>query len=173
MTSSFVIAWFAYLPFLHTASAANLQRAGAYLDRLGAERIEVIALDQTRAGIHPAVSVPLLDLHTRKPLAYRSDLTTLSPPAEIDTSPLRFTWEFALPGYYLAATSVPEQRTAVAVVTDEPTRLLPQRVAQHLAQHCLSGEFMTSEGVFGYQTLVRIYEPASSQKLPCPPERIE
>ena len=165
--SSLVIALFAYLPFLHTASAANLQQAGAYLDRVDAQRIEVIALEQTRAGIHPAVSVPLLDLFTRKPLAYRPDLTPLSPPAGIDTSPLRFTWEYPLPGYYLAATSNSDPRTAVVVILGEPSQLLPEPVAQRLAQHCLSREFMTSEGVYGYQTLVRIYQPASALKQRC------
>lgn len=173
VTSSLVVALFAYLPFLHTASAANLQQAGAYLDGVDAERIEVIALEQTRAGIHPAVSVPLLDLFTRKSLAYRPDLTPLSPPAEIDTSPLRFTWEYSLPRYYLAATSNPEPRTTVAVILGEPSQLLPQRAAQRLAQHCLSGEFRTSEGVFGYQTIVRIYQPASVLKQRCPPGGIK
>lgn len=173
VTSSLVVALFAYLPFLHTASAANLQRAGAYLDGVDAQRIEVIALEQTRAGIHPAVSVPLLDLFTRKPLTYRADLTPLSPPAGFDTSPLRFTWEYPLPRYYLAATSNPESRTAVAVILGEPSQLLPQRVAQRLAQHCLSGEFMTSEGVYGYQTIVRIYQPASHLKPRCPQGGIE
>lgn len=173
VTSSLVVALFAYLPFLHTASAANLQRAGAYLDGVDAQRIEVIALEQTRAGIHPAVSVPLLDLFTRKPLTYRPDLTPLSPPAGFATSPLRFTWESPLPRYYLAAASSPEFRTAVAVILGEPSQLLPQSVARRLARHCLSGEFITSEGVYGYQTIVRIYQPASGPQQRCPQGGIE
>ena len=168
VTSSLVVALFAYLPFLHTASAANLQQAGAYLDGVDAQRVEVIALEQTRAGIHPAVSVPLLDLFTRKPLTYRPDLTPFSPPAGIDTSPLRFTWESPPPRYYLAATSSPEPRAAVVVILGDSSQLLPQRVAQRLAQHCLSRGFETSEGVYGYQTLVRIYQPASGPTRRCP-----
>lgn len=167
VSSSLVVALFAYLPFLHTASAANLQHAGAYLDGVDAERIEVIALEQTRAGIHPAVSVPLLDLYTRKPLVYRPDLTPLSPPAGLSTSPLRFTWEYPLPGYYLAATSDPEPRTAVAVILAEPFQLLPQRVVQRVARHCVSREFKASEEVFGYQTIIRIYQPASALQQRC------
>ena len=173
VTSSLVVALFGYLPFLQTASAANLQQAGAYLDGADTQRIEVIALEQTRAGIHPAVSVPLLDLHTRKPLVYRPDLTPYSPPAGVATSPLRFTWEYALPRYYSATASNREPRTAVAVILSEPTQLLPQRVAQRLAQHCLSGEFLTSERVFGYQTIVRIYQPASGSTQRCPQGGIE
>ncbi len=172
VTSSLVVALFAYLPFLQTASAANLQRAGAYLDTLDAPRVEVIALEQTRAGIHPAVSVPLLDLVTHKPLAYRPDLVPLSPPAGIAISPLRFTWEYPLPQYYLAASNS-EPRTAVAVILDGRSGVLPERVAQHLAQHCLSAEFMTSEQVFGYQTLVRVYQPAAGLKPRCPQGGIE
>jgi hypothetical protein len=170
---SLVVAWFAYLPFLQTASAANLRQAGAYLDGVDSERVEVITLEQARVAIHPAVSVPLLDLFTRKPLAYRPDLTPFSPPAGIDTSPLRFTWEYPLPGYYRAATANPEWRTTVALILGDPSQPLPPRVAQRLERHCLASEFMASEGVYRYQTLVRIYQPASLLNPRCPHGGIE
>lgn len=164
--SSLAVAFFAYLPFLQTTSAANLQKAGAYLDGLDTQQAEVIALGQPRAGVHPAVSVALLDLVTRKPLAYRPELTIVSPPEGINTSPLRFTWEYSPRPYYPAATANPGRETAVAVILSDPSQPFPPRVAQRLENRCLGGEFMASEGVFGYQTLVRIY-PASGQEQRC------
>ena len=165
--SSLAVAFFAYLPFLQAASAANLQKAGAHLDALDAQLIEVITLEQTSVGIHPAMSVALLDLFARKPLAYRPELTNLSPPEGINASPLRFTWEYSLRRHYPAATAHPERETAVALILSDPSQPLPPRVAQRLENHCLAGEFMASEGVFGYQTLVRIYRPASGGEQRC------
>lgn len=168
VTVSLAVALFGYLPFVQTASAANLQKAGARLDTLDVERVEVITLEQARAGIHPAVSVPLLDLFTRKPLSHRPELVPLSPPENLDTSPLRFTWEFPLPPHYRAGPAEPGWRTAVALVLDARDQPLPAPVARRLANHCPAGEFMASEGVFGYQTLVRIYQPARGGGTRCP-----
>lgn len=168
VTSSLAIALFAYLPFLQTASATNLQKAGAYLDGLDVAHVEVITLEQPRVAINPVVSLPLLDLFTHKPLTYRPDLTFFSTPAEVGTSPLRFTWEYSLPRYYREASSYPVPHSTVALIFAEPSQALPPRVAQRLERHCLAGEFMASEGVYGYQTLVRIYQPASLPKPLCP-----
>ncbi len=173
VASSLAIALFAYLPFLQTASAANLRKAGAYLDSLDVAHVEVITLEQSRVAIHPVVSLPLLDLFTRKPLTYRPDLTSFSAPVGIDTSPLRFTWEYPLPRYYREASSNPEPHSTVALIFDDPSQALPVRVAQRLERHCLASEFMASEGVYGYQTLVRIYQPTSLSNTSCPHGGIE
>ena len=173
VASSLAIALFAYLPFLQTASAANLQKAGAYLDSLDVAHVEVITLEQSRVAIHPAVSVPLLDLFTRKPLTYRPDLTSFSVPKGIDTSPLRFTWEYPLPRYYREASSKPVPHSTVALIFGDLSQTLPPRVAQQLESHCLASEFMGSEAVYGYQTLVRIYQPTSLSNPRCPHGGIE
>lgn len=173
VASSLAIALFAYLPFLQTASAANLQKAGAYLDSLDVAHVEVITLEQSRVAIHPAVSVPLLDVFTRKPLTYRPDLTSLSVPKGIDTSPLRFTWEYPLPRYYREASSKPVLHSTVALIFGDLSQTLPPRVAQRLERHCLASEFMGSEAVYGYQTLVRIYQPTSLSNPRCPHGGIE
>jgi hypothetical protein len=169
---SLVVVLFAYLPFLHSTSAANLQKAGAYLDGLDAASIEVVTLEQPQVAIHPAVSVPLLDLFTRKPLVHRADLTPVAP-ARADTSPLRFTWEYPFARDYRAAATSPERPTAVALILGDPSQPLPARVAQRLERHCLAKEFMASEGVYGYQTLVRVYRPTSFPNTRCPHGGIE
>ena len=79
VTTSVAIAAFGYLPFLRQTSAANLENAGAYLDRLADQTEEVFTLPQTGATINPAVSVPLLDFYTRKRLVYR-EAGTAPPP---------------------------------------------------------------------------------------------
>ena len=167
---SLTIAFLAYLPFLQTVSAANLQRAGAHLNALDVARVEVITLEQTHAAVHPAVSVPLLDLFARKPLAYRPALTPRPLPKGIDTSPLRFSWELAPASYYLEEPAGGAQRTAIAVIAADPAQPLPAHVAHQLAQHCLTGEFLRSEGVFAYQTLVRVYQQARADEPRCPHE---
>ncbi len=173
VASSLAIALFAYLPFLQTASAANLQKAGAYLDGLDVAQVEVITLEQPRVAINPVVSLPLLDLFTRKALTYRPELTFFPAPAGVGTSPLRFTWEYSLPRYYHEASSYPEPHSTVALIFGDPSQTLPPRIAQRLERHCLASEFMASEGVYGYQTLVRIYQPASLPKPHCPHGGIE
>lgn len=168
VTVSLAVALFGYLPFVQTVSAANLQRAGARLDALEAERAEVVTLEQARAGIQPAVSVPLLDLFTRKPLSHRAELVPLSPPENVTTSPLRFTWEFPLLRHYRPGAADPVARTAVALVFEGRDQPLPAPVARRLENLCPVGEFTTTEGVFGFQTLVRIYQPAPGGRPGCP-----
>ena len=86
VTTSVAIAAFGYLPFLRQTSAANLENAGTFLDRLADQTVEVFTLSQTGAAINPAVSVPLLDLYTRKRLVYR-EAGTAPPPG---TRPRRY-----------------------------------------------------------------------------------
>lgn len=160
------VAWSAYLPFLRSTSASNLPRAGAYLDAAEARRVEVIALAQPRAELHPAVSVPLLDLFTRKPLVYRAHLVPVSPPGNVATSPLRFTWEYAPWRHYDAAARGEGEETAVVLIFGDVSQPLPTAVARRLERHCATGEFMASEGVFGYQTLIRVHEPAGGPHCP-------
>jgi 4-amino-4-deoxy-L-arabinose transferase-like glycosyltransferase len=165
---SLALAWSAYLPFLRSTSAANLASAGSYLDGVDVERVEVIALEQPRAGLDPAVTVPLLDLFTHKPLVYRADLVAVARPPNAALSPLRFTWEFALPRTYASPARQDGAPHAVVVILSDASQALPPRVARHLERHCASAEFMASEGVFGYQTLVRIYRPLSPGQQRCP-----
>ena len=156
VATSVVIAVAGSLPFLHRNSAANLENAGAFLDRLEGQTVEVYTLAQTGAAINPAVSVPLLDLYTHKRLVYRG--TRERPPAGVAVSPLRFTWETPLPRYYAASTGA-APAAAVVVIAAVPGQALPQEVAARLDGAPAVARFDRSEGVFGYQTLVTVYRP--------------
>ena len=157
VTTSVAIAVFGYLPFLQQASAANLENAGAYLDRLADQTVEVFTLPQTGATINPAVSVPLLDFYTRKRLVYREDGT--APPPGVATSPLRFTWE-APPPYYYAAPAGAPLAAAVVVISSARGQALPPAVAARLNGASVLASFDRSDGVYGYQTLVAVYRRA-------------
>jgi hypothetical protein len=160
VATSLAIALFGFLPFLQRASAANLARAGAYLDTLGDESIEVVTLPQVDLPVNPAISVPLLDLHTGKRLVSRAP-SGAPPPAQYALSPLRFTWEYRSPSYYRARPQ--DTRTLpVAVIASEDRASLPPWLAQRLASHRAAREFAGSENVFGYRTLVSVYLPTSS-----------
>ena len=159
VASSLAIVFCGFLPFLQRNSAANLQTAGAYLDSLDNEAVEVVALPQRGARVNPAIVVPLLDLHTAKRLV--ADAARLPSPPELARLPLRFTWEYRHPPFY-GETGRAAQALPVAVVAGERGADLPSSLAQRLAQHRLAREFAVSERVFGYQTLVSVYLPESS-----------
>ena len=156
MVSAFVVAAGAYLPFLTHISATNLKQAGAYLDTLDTKTAEIITLPQARAAINPAVSVPLLDLYTRTQLVYRPDGHV--PPAGVETSALRFTWEYPTPRYYDDRAG--RAAAPVIVIAAERAPALPMAVIQRLQGYRLSKEFTAMDSVFGYQTLIQIYRPA-------------
>lgn len=160
VATSLAIALFGFLPFLQRASAANLVRAGAYLDTLGDESIEVVTLPQVDSPVNPAISVPLLDLHTGKRLVSRAP-SGAPPPEQYALSPLRFTWEYRSPSYYRARPQ--DTRTLpVAVIASEDGTSLPPWLAQRLAGHRAAREFAGSENAFGYRTLVSVYLPTTS-----------
>lgn len=159
VASSLAIVFGGYLPFLQRNSAANLQAAGAYLDTLDNEAVEVVALPQRRARVNPEIAVPLLDLHTGKRLVAHGMHAPLPP--EAAHLPLRFTWEYRHPASYAAGIRDGDA-LPVAVVAGEDVMDLPQWLAQRLAGHHLSREFSVSEKVFGYQTLVSVFLPAAA-----------
>jgi len=133
----------------------NLQQAGEYLDTQDAVEVEVVALQQSQAAINPAVSVPLLDLYTSKRLTVRLDeLAPAGPHA--DESSLRFTWEYRSPEYYGGGGRRAE---VVVVIADDEAQPLPDGIAQRLIDCRLSRQFIGSENVFGYKTVVKAYLP--------------
>ena len=161
--SSLAVAVFGYLPFLMRTSAVNLMDAGAYLNSVDAEAVEVFALPQTPAAVNPAVSVPLLDLFTSKRLVY---LDRPAPPAEregIERSPLRFTWEYRSPGYYRPGAAGSPGRSAVVLISGGGDQALPDEIERRISGHRLSKAFEISDDGFQYKTLVRVYEPVAKR----------
>lgn len=153
IASSLTLSVLGFRPFLQQTSAMNLKQAGEYLDSLDASSVEVIALPQRRAALNPAVSVPLLDIHTSKRLIFRSrELAPADRGAE--ESPLRFTWEHRNPKYYDAEAP---RADAVVLIADDEAQPLPEDVVQRLVGYRLARQFAASEKVRDYRTIVKIY----------------
>ncbi len=155
VVSSVALSVLGFRPFLQQTSAVNLKQAGEYLDSLETSEVEVIALQQRYAPVNPAVSVPLLDLYTSKHLIFRP--RGLAPAGRgADESPLRFTWEHSNPKYY-GASAGGLRAGAIVVIADAEAQPLPHCVAQRLIGYRLSRQFIASENIFGYKTIVRVY----------------
>ncbi len=159
VVSALVIAIFAYLPFLQQTSIINIERAGKYLDSINADRIEVVVLPQVRSSINPAVSVPLLDLYTKKTLVYRYDEKQDVTPASIRKSPLRFTWQYKNPEYFKIDASASGKRIPIAIILSSYDQELPDQIKKKITGYRLAKELGTSDSVFRYTTIVRVYEP--------------
>lgn len=155
VASSLVVALYGHRTFLRRTSAMNLKDAGAYLDGLDERAVEVLTPGRTGEEVNPAVSVPLLDLFTAKPLAYSYEQPPPRTSREARESPLRFTWEYRNPAYYEGGGGAGEG-AAVVVVSDD-LEALPAGVERRLAGLHLARTFDADEGVFGYRTLVRVY----------------
>lgn len=155
VASSLILSVLGFRPFLQQTSAANLRQAGEYLDSVDVSAVEVIALQQRYAEANPAVSLPLLDLYTSKPVIFRMDACGTGAKGS-DRSSLRFTWEQRPPDYYAASAGAPRAQ-AVVLIADDEAQPLPDCAAQKLAGYRLSRRFIASENVFGYRTIVKVY----------------
>ena len=158
VAAALVTAVFGYLPFLKRTSAVNLMAAGEYLDAMDGEKVEVFTLSQTSSIINPAVSVPLLDLFTGKQLVYRDHPAPPLAQGLIETSPLRFTWEYDTPSYFAPGPESPRE-IPVVVIASRANQPLPPRIGQRIAGFRLSEEFTVSDKVFKFKTIVRVYHP--------------
>lgn len=159
IVSSLVVAVFGYLPYLTNISAVNVMNAGEYLNSIDAETVEVFALPQAHSVVNPAVSVPLLDLFTRRRIVYHDEPRWSPPPEEIERSPLRFTWEYRNPTYYSSRAEGPNGTAAVVVILAHADQSLPDPVERKIREYRLSKAFEASDEWFQYKTFVRIYQP--------------
>jgi hypothetical protein len=158
VVSSIIIAIFAYLPFIEKISTVNLKNAGEFLNSLDVENIEAFALPSTDSTVNPAVSVPILDLFTKKKIYY--DYSPDFPPVieEIEKSPLRFTWEYKNPGYYSYKNNkVFKESKAVVVISKDQDETLPPQIEQRIKGYRNSKVFKSHEGVFQYRPIARIF----------------
>jgi len=153
------IAFFAYLPFLNSTSPANIRNAGIFLNTLDVTDVEVFAVRTGNSDVNPAVAVPILDLFTEKKIRYYYDTGSSRLLSEIEKSPLRFTWEYKNPKYYIGGNGKEDAdiKKAVVVITESSEQPLPQEVEQKI-RGCRNAEaFKISEGIFKYQTIVNVY----------------
>ncbi len=164
IASSLVIAVFGHLTFLQSTSAANLQQAGNYLNTVDQNRAEVYTLPQIYSVINPAISVPILDLFTSKPVVHRRDagVENLKIPSKVATSPLRFTWELPDWRFFDESQISAYSDKAIVVILSDPRQTLPASLVEDLTGFTLTREFREQSGVFRYRTIVQIYQPSKS-----------
>jgi hypothetical protein len=155
VASSLVVALHGYLPFLERSSAANLMRAGEYLDSIEEKRVEVFTLLAEGSEVNPAVSVPILDLFTSKRLTYAYGGNPSPARRDVERSPLRFTWEYRNPAYYAAGEA--EADAAVVVISGDVGQPLPEQVEDRLKGRRRTRVFAADEGVFRHRTMVEVY----------------
>ncbi len=154
---SLTITFFVYLPFIEKTSAVNLKEAGRFLDSIPEPNVEVFTLLPEHAVANPAVSVPILDLFTRKNIIYGCNMDLSSVPREeVERSSLRFTWEYSNPEYYRRE-KYSRVETAVAVISNGPHDKLLQDIEERLGGCRLLRVYDAYEGVFRYRTSVRIF----------------
>ena len=164
---SLLIAVLAYLPFLRNTSAVNIKSAGNFLNSLDASEIEVFTLQAKNQEVNPAVSVPILDLFTKKQIIYHYDKDFSPPLMDFEKSPLRFTWEYKNPEYYAVIPSNPpllkrgrgdfQVKTAVIVIASDIEQSFPPHIEQRTNEYSKSKVFKVSEGVFRFRTVVKVY----------------
>ncbi|MBI2879306.1 MAG: glycosyltransferase family 39 protein [Candidatus Rokubacteria bacterium] len=160
VVASLLVAVLGYLPYLTRTSAVNLMAAGAYLDALDADVVEVLVLPQPGSGVNPAVSVPLLDLHTAKRLVARVEPPASAQPEEIERSPLRFTWAYVLPAYYAPGAASPSGPGTRVLILARPDQPLTAGVEDALRGYRLERAFEVREPWFRYGTVLRVYRQA-------------
>ena len=158
VSTSLVIAFFAYLPLAGRMSAVNLKHAGAYLDTLSIAGAEVITLPPKNPVINHAVSVPLLDLFTNRRIHYQYEPGILLPREELERSSLRFTWEYRNPDYY-QETATEAERSILVVIADATDNAMPTFLERNGKQYEQARIFRTNELIFKHTTGVGIYQP--------------
>ena len=158
VASSLVVAVFAYQPFLQSMSLVNLKDAGGFLDSVKTERVEVYTTYSTGSIVNPAVAVPILDLFTEKNIAYHHDPDLTLPFEKIEKSPLRFTWEYKNPEYYLPDQSIKDGNSAVVVISNRPLRDVPDDILEKIKGYKAARVFSTSTGIFRYSPVVSVYQ---------------
>ncbi len=157
---SLIVAFFAYLPFLKTMSEENLRQAGTFLNTLDAPVARVITIPSVASAVNPAVSVPVLDIYTNKQIIYQYYDTDVPPLEKIRESPLRFTWEYKNPEYYKNSANVNDRNTAVVVISNGKNEL-PDNIKEKLKGLEQKIIFNTTTGIFRYNPVVSVYQPAS------------
>ncbi len=151
--------------FLGSTSASNIQAASKYIDSMELSTVEVITLPQTRSSVNPVMSIPLFDLYSQKQVIYRDERgrdpqTKLN---DMQSSPLRFTWEYKLPTYYQYNKENTER--IIAVISNSKKQEIPGNIRERLSAYKHARQFVTQEEIYRYKTIVDIYLPVRSQAI--------
>ncbi len=155
---SITVALCAYMPLLQSMSLGNFRNAGIFLDSIGGGKVEVFALPSLTSTVNPSVAVPLLDLYTEKDILYRYDNTISLPYEQIDKSPIRFTWGYKNPEYYMQTQNDPGSYT-IAVITNRGENVIPELIRDKLNGYERIRVFEETDDLFLYSPVVTVYSP--------------
>jgi len=156
---SLTVAMFAYMPLLQSMGLVNLRNAGIFLDSVNAEKVQVFTLPSAKSTVNPSVAVPLLDLYTAKDILYHYDNSVSLPSGRIETSPIRFTWGYQNPEYYVRAQTGPVSNM-IAVITNRGDDSLPGPIGEKLKGYERIRVFEAADDLFLYSPVVTVYSPA-------------
>lgn len=159
VSTSLMVAFFAYLPFAERMSVVNLKHAGAYLNTLDGADIDVITLPPKEPVINHAVSVSLLDLFTNKRIRYQYtyEPAAFPPREDIERSSLRFTWEYRNPAYYENILPGAEHPVLV-VIADASENAMPKSLDRNGYHYDRDRTFCINEALFKHTVGVGIYQ---------------
>lgn len=163
VNTSIIISLFAFLPFLQKMSAVNIKKAGEFLDSLPGQQVLVFALAQEQQVVNPAVSLPLLDLFTKKTITLGGDPAIVKDREAMRESSLRFTWEQPLPDIY-RGNADRGRAEALVVIKSAVDQLLPEDLAAKVASYRYAKSFTEETGLFQYKTLVSVYFDEHSER---------
>ena len=156
LIASVALAVFAYLPFMKKLSAVNLKTAGEFLNTVEGTEIKVIALQSENPAGDISVAVPVLDLFTLKKITLYNKEGSEELTEKNKASPLRFTWEYKIPEYYITETD-PSAEKAVVIISDSAETELPGEIRHQIKDYDLFRQFKTNEDLFLFKTMVRVY----------------
>lgn len=152
--ASLSLVLFAYLPFLTSTTMANLRDAGAYLDSLPDEAVEVRILPQQRSIGSTASAIPLLDLFTRKRIIHRQEPLPRPDAGRLMTSSLRFTWEIGTPRWYAGQ---PGDEGPIRVIISSGEDVVPPSAGGR--------RFDKDTGTFRYKTALTVLRRSALAKM--------
>ncbi|MBI4682972.1 MAG: glycosyltransferase family 39 protein [Nitrospirae bacterium] len=159
---SLAVAMFAYLPFLQAISMVNLKKAGEFINSIDTEKVEVLTVQSIESAVNSAVAVPIIDLYTEKDIHYSYDSNSSLPLERIETSPLRFTWEYNNPVYYMHDNEEAGGNSAIVVVFNRDVKVLPGHIEEKIKGYNKVRTFDTATGLFRYSPVVAVYLPDKS-----------
>jgi len=154
--TSLALVYTGFLPFLGNMSAANLQRAGGYLDTLGCGGAVVYTLPQRNSAASTQVAIPILDYLTSVEIIAPDapDTMTAKTGAPSSVSSLRFTWEYEKPRYYRARRGV--EKFPLVIISSERLGEPPPEIVKNTESLKTLKEFAVFSGMLRYRTFVTI-----------------
>ena len=138
-------------------SSVNIQEAGAFLDTLGIDVVEVFPVPEREYPINPAIAVPILDLFTKKKIIFNYEPGASSADMDVNLSTFRFSWEYKNPSYYLPDVAAAVEKKAIAVISGRTRDIVPQSIKERTRKYTRSKEFSVACPFYEYQTLVTIF----------------